>query len=145
MSVPSHKIIAHFIEIYSQLSKDNLAELENLYHQDVVFEDPAHRMNGWKELHSYFENLYSTINSCEFVVHSWLADDSQAFVQWTMTFSHPDLKKGQLRQVEGCSRLEFKKDQVIYHRDYFDMGEMIYEGVPLLGNVIRYIKKRLGQ
>jgi limonene-1,2-epoxide hydrolase len=145
MSSSSNKIIAHFIETYSQLSKANLADLENLYHQDVVFEDPAHRMNGWPELHSYFENLYRTINSCEFVVHSWLADDSQAFVQWTMTFSHPDLEKGSLRHVEGCSRLEFKDEQVIYHRDYFDLGEMIYEGVPLLGKVIRHIKTRLGQ
>ena len=145
MSVPSNKTIAHFIETYSQLTKDNLAGLEKVYHKDVVFEDPAHCINGWYELHRYFKNLYSTINSCEFVVHSWLADESQAFVQWTMTFSHPDLEKGRSRIVEGCSRLEFKEEQVIYHRDYFDLGEMIYEGVPLLGKVIRHIKTRLGQ
>ncbi|MDX1301439.1 nuclear transport factor 2 family protein [Photobacterium sp.] len=145
MSAPSNKTIAHFIDTYSQLTKNNLAELEDIYHQDVVFEDPAHRIDGWNDLHHYFKNLYSTINSCEFVVHSWLADETQAFVQWTMTFSHPDLEKGRLRRVEGCSQLQFKDDRVIYHRDYFDLGEMIYEGVPLLGKVIRHIKTRLGQ
>ena len=30
-----------------------------------------------------------------------------------------------------------------YHRDYFDMGEFIYERVPVLGSVIRAIKRRL--
>ena len=32
--------------IYQKLSKANLHLLEGVYHQDVVFEDAAHRLEG---------------------------------------------------------------------------------------------------
>ena len=47
--------------------------------------------------------------------------------------------------VNGVSLLTLKDDRVVYHRDYYDMGEMVYEHVPVLKRVIYYIKKRLTQ
>ncbi|OAN11730.1 transcriptional regulator [Photobacterium jeanii] len=135
----------NFISVYSQLGKENLADLEAIYHPNVVFEDPAHRIEGWYALQDYFGQLYRNILHCEFTIHHYLTDDNQAFVQWTMSFAHPDIEKGKTRTVEGCTRLEFDGEKVIHHRDYFDLGEMVYEGVPLLGKVIRLIKTRLGQ
>ncbi|MGF1786403.1 nuclear transport factor 2 family protein [Photobacterium swingsii] len=141
----SDQVLENFITVYSQLGKDNLVDLEAIYHPDIVFEDPAHRIEGWDALHEYFAQLYSNITSCDFQIHHSLVDEKQAFVQWTMTFSHPDIEKGKSRTVEGCTRLELDGNKVVFHRDYFDLGEMIYEGVPLLGKVIRHIKTRLGQ
>ncbi len=145
MSLPENKTMAQFINIYSQLNKSNLDELKSLYDQNVIFEDPAHCIQGWENLFEYFESLYSNINSCQFVIHSSMSDDSQGFLQWTMTFSHPSLGNGQERYVEGCSRIEFSAGRITYHRDYFDLGEMVYEAVPVLGHVVRHIKTRLGQ
>ena len=34
--------------------------------------------------------------------------------------------------------------KVCQHRDYFDLGAMLYEQLPLLGPVVRTIKMRLG-
>lgn len=42
--------------IYQQLSKNNLYLLDDVYHQDVVFEDSAHRLQGWQALQSYFDS-----------------------------------------------------------------------------------------
>jgi hypothetical protein len=33
---------------------------------------------------------------------------------------------------------------VCLHRDYFDLGAMLYEQLPLLGAVVRTLKGRLG-
>lgn len=47
--------------------------------------------------------------------------------------------------VEGATRLEFDETgKVCLHRDYFDLGAMLYEQLPLLGAVVRTIKGRLG-
>lgn len=32
---------------YSQLNKHNLHTLQDIYHQDIVFEDAAHRIEGF--------------------------------------------------------------------------------------------------
>ena len=62
-----------------------------------------------------------------------------------MTFSHPRLAAGQPVRVEGAPRLEFDDaDKVCLHRDYFDLGAMLYEQLPLLGALVRTIKGRLG-
>ena len=44
----------------------------------------------------------------------------------------------------GSAICKFRQDgKVFQHHDYFDMGEFIYERVPVLGGVIRAIKNRL--
>jgi hypothetical protein len=62
-----------------------------------------------------------------------------------MKLKHPKLNGGQPVEVNGVSQIRFSGDRVIYHRDYFDLGEMLYENIPLLGVVIRNIKQRLGK
>ena len=48
-------------------------------------------------------------------------------------------------RVEGATRLQFDAwGKVCLHRDYFDLGAMLYEQLPLLGPVVRVIKGRLG-
>ncbi|UXI04062.1 nuclear transport factor 2 family protein [Photobacterium sp. TY1-4] len=136
-------VIHQFVEVYSQLSKDHLSVLENLYHPDVIFEDPAHQVIGWDNLQAYFTRLFKTVSECRFEIHDTVADGQKAYVEWEMIFSHPRLSGGATRKVHGCSRLEIQEHRIIRHRDYFDLGEMLYEGVPVLGAVVRQLKARL--
>lgn len=137
------QITDDFVRTYQALGKDNLSILADLYHQNVVFEDPAHRVEGIEQLTQYFARLFQSVTHCEFQIHETITEGQVAYVQWTMLFSHPKIAKGQQRQVNGCSRLAFSDGKVIGHRDYFDMGEMIYEGVPLMGPIVRHIKASL--
>ena len=59
-----------------------------------------------------------------------------------MHFQHGKLKNGQPILVEGHSRLKFVDNKVICHRDYFDVGSMLYENVPVVGDLVRLIKNR---
>lgn len=131
--------------IYQQLNKDNLHLLEEVYHQDVVFEDAAHRLEGWDELQRYFDSLYLNVDLCQFDIKSQLQQDDVGFITWTMSLKHPKLQHGHTIYVNGVSHLKFSHQKVIYHRDYFDLGEMLYENIPVLGSVIRTIKRRLGE
>lgn len=131
--------------IYQKLSKANLHLLEGVYHQDVVFEDAAHRLEGWPALSDYFQSLYTNVIRCDFVIHDHQQVGETGFLTWTMDLQHPKLQKGAPISVNGVSHLKFSEGQVIYHRDYFDLGEMLYENLPLLGSVVRTIKQRLGQ
>tara|TARA_Y100001960_G_C14564903_1_gene772751 strand:+ start:539 stop:958 length:420 start_codon:yes stop_codon:yes gene_type:complete len=131
--------------IYQRLSKTNLYLLDDVYHQDVVFEDAAHRLEGWDALQKYFSALYSNVKRCDFDIKEHQQVGDSGFLTWTMTLEHPKLQKGNKVEVQGVSHLKFANGRVIYHRDYFDLGEMLYENLPLLGSVIKTIKQRLGQ
>ncbi|NNN47128.1 nuclear transport factor 2 family protein [Vibrio sp. 2-2(8)] len=132
-------------QVYRQLNKENLPLLRQVYHDNVLFEDAAHRIEGWRALSDYFARLYQNVERCDFTIHDHQQVGDCGFLTWTMSLQHPRLARGKLIHVQGMSHLKFQDNQVIYHRDYFDLGEMLYEHIPLLGSVIRSIKQRLGQ
>ncbi|MFQ2056506.1 nuclear transport factor 2 family protein [Aeromonas veronii] len=137
--------LARFIGLYQQLDKQQLHRLPEVYAEQVVFTDPAHRIEGLAALGDYFAALYQRLAYCRFVITSQQQQGQQAWLGWTMTFSHPRLRGGEPVTVEGSTRLEFDEaGKVCQHRDYFDLGAMLYEQLPLLGPVVRTIKMRLG-
>ncbi|WFO52347.1 nuclear transport factor 2 family protein [Aeromonas veronii] len=137
--------LARFIGLYQQLDKQQLHRLPEVYAEQVVFTDPAHRIEGLAALGDYFAALYQRLAYCRFVITSQQQQGRQAWLGWTMTFSHPRLRGGEPVTVEGATRLEFDEvGKVCQHRDYFDLGAMLYEQLPLLGPVVRTIKMRLG-
>ncbi len=131
-------------QVYQQLDKHTLSLLEGVYHQDVVFEDAAHTLEGWDALSGYFSSLYQNVNQCDFNILETQQVGDKGFLVWEMNLKHPKLKGGNPVLVKGVSHLKFHEGRVIYHRDYFDLGEMLYENIPLLGSIIRSIKSKLG-
>ncbi len=141
----AEQALLSFIELYSGLNKSNLNRLYRIYAKDIIFDDPAHHIEGIDALFAYFENLYTNIKQCDFEIHKKILKGDSAFINWTLIMRHPKVAKGEVRKISGCSYLEFKRGQVSYHKDYFDLGALIYEGLPLIGPLIKAIKKRLGK
>lgn len=139
-----HPILTRFNEFYRQLDAHNLGGLADLYSKDVTFCDPVHCLNGLDTLQHYFEDLMQNLDDCRFDIEHTLEQDGEAYVRWVMIFHHPRINKGQAIHVPGVSHLKFA-EQVYYHRDYFDLGAMLYEHLPLLGAIIRKIKNKLAQ
>ncbi|NVK31138.1 MAG: nuclear transport factor 2 family protein [Gammaproteobacteria bacterium] len=131
-----------FIQLYQSLGVDELERILEVYDDAVVFQDPLHRVDGSAALLAYFENLYTNLSYCHFDIKSTLHSDTAAMVSWQMRFVHPKLNAGQEVAVDGVSELAFSGDKVISHRDYFDVGQMLYEHIWGVGAVIRAIKKR---
>ncbi|WP_421203346.1 nuclear transport factor 2 family protein [Aeromonas enteropelogenes] len=137
--------LARFVALYQQLDRQQLHRLSEVYADEVIFIDPAHRIEGLAALSDYFAALYQRLAYCRFVITSQQQQGRQAWLGWTMTFSHPRLRGGKPVTVEGATRLELDEEgKVCLHRDYFDLGAMLYEQLPLLGSLVRTIKGRLG-
>jgi hypothetical protein len=46
--------------------------------------------------------------------------------------------------VPGGTLIKIDKfEKIIFHRDYFDAGAMLYEQIPLLGRVIKWVKQKI--
>ena len=132
-------------EAYQTLASDQIAGVESLYTSDVYFEDPSHAVQGKTALLSYFSRMFQHIEKCSFKFHSTITDGSNLCLTWTMFLNHPKLAGGNTIRIEGASYLKTRNGQIYYHRDYFDMGAMLYEHLPLLGRIVFRLKQRLGQ
>lgn len=138
------KLVEAFKSLYMSLDKSNCYDglIDAVYSTDMVFQDSFHRIEGLESFKDYCAGLYENLNYCEFEFQKeWVGKDD-AVLTWTMSYSHPRLKGSKKIEVEGATELVFK-DKVVYHKDYFDGGELLYEHVPLLGAVIGQLKKRM--
>ena len=135
-----------FLAMYKDLSSDNLHLLQNIYSSDIQFIDPAHEINGLGKLTEYFSTLYQNAISIDFNFKDVVQQHNSCYLQWDMTFRHKSLAGGKTILVSGTTFLRFNDDHKVYfHRDYFDLGEMLYENLPLLGRLVISIKGRLGK
>ena len=125
-----------------QLAKADLSSLREVYSPHVVFIDPVDRLAGINALESYFQHLMNGLESCHFDISTIQAGDAEAFVIWQMRICHPRVRGGAEICIDGASHLKFTS-QIDYHRDYYDLGAMLYEHLPLLGRAVRRLKRRL--
>ncbi len=132
-------------EAYQSLGSENIADVESLYTTDIYFEDPSHAVQGKPSLMRYFSNQFKNLDKCAFKFHSTIVNETDIFMTWTMFLNHPKLRGGDTIRVEGTSYLRTRNGKIYYHRDYFDMGAMVYEHLPLIGRIIQQIKQNLGQ
>ncbi|AIA71025.1 nuclear transport factor 2 family protein [Pectobacterium atrosepticum] len=136
-------ILLKIREFYQQLTTEGLAKLGEIYHQDIHFIDPVSSHHGLSALHRNFSHSLENLSYCRFDISDIHTFRGGATMFWTMHYAHPSLKRNAPLMLAGCSHLLFADNKVIYHRDYYDMGAMLYQHVPLLGSLINYLKSRL--
>ncbi|HMB16740.1 MAG TPA: nuclear transport factor 2 family protein [Pelovirga sp.] len=135
--------LERFLDTYQRLNRNNLDLLGAIYSEDVRFSDPAHSLNGLPALRDYFAELYANVDTITFDFAEPHVSGDQVFVQWRMRLRHPRLNRGGEVEVPGISCLHFADDgRVDDHRDYFDLGVLLYEQLPLLGSLVRAVKRR---
>jgi len=135
-----------FLDIYTRLKADNLDLLAEIYTPDIHFIDPVHKLRGLGELRTYFSHLYANLTSIHFAFTHPQRVGEQGYVQWLMTYSHPRINGGRSIEMPGATFLQFNGNgRVCIHRDYYDLGAMLYQHLPLLGPAVRYINGRLAK
>ena len=135
------QLIDHFKDYFKVLHDADLSLLRKIYAGNIVFKDPVHEIRGLVELEDYFTSMCADLSDCRFEYLDELVSDDAAYVKWMMHFKHPRLGN-RLISVRGVSHLKFG-DRIEFHEDFYDMGAMLYEQLPVLGNVTRWLRLRL--
>lgn len=121
---------------------DEADELDRLYTEDIEFRDPVHTLNGRLALRRYLRSLYDGCERIDFEYQDELLTENMASIVWDMQLRHPRLRGGQPIEVRGMTLIRFT-DRIFYQEDVYDLGSMLYQHIPVLGRVIRHIKRRL--
>jgi hypothetical protein len=139
--------LQQFESFYSDFKAADLARLGNLYGPQILFRDPVHELSGLTALETYFAASQAAVAECrfEFLDRIVSASDTPSLkccYRWRMHYSHPRLKGGAKMELMGASVLHLQ-EKIQFHEDFYDMGAMLYEQVPLLGGAVRWLKNRV--
>ncbi len=138
------EFLREYARRFATLDKDNLYLLGELYSDDISFADPLHEVHGLPDLHKYFAKLYANVRDLQFEFHAFdQVREGKGYLRWTMTYRHPRLQGGAPIVVQGCSHLLWTANKVFQHRDFFDAGALLYEHLPVIGRIIRWLKGKL--
>ncbi|MCH2175595.1 MAG: nuclear transport factor 2 family protein [Lentisphaeria bacterium] len=132
-----------FIQFYEDYQVNNLKMLDELYTETVHFIDPVKEIHGLPNLKKYFINISGNLTTCKFSFEQIDELNNCAYFHWTMNFSNKRLAKGRIKTVKGISYVRIQDSKISYQRDYYDLGEMIYENIQCLNWAIQKIKKNL--
>ncbi len=135
-----------FCKHFEQFHNSPLSDLRKFYTEDVEFIDPLNHLHGLTKTRSYFSKLRRSVSECTFIIqsvnHTSNDDHETIFLTWVMSLKTVSASSKAV-VVEGVTHLKVGQQGIFYHRDYFDVGELIYENVPLLKWVIKGIKRKL--
>jgi hypothetical protein len=72
-----------------------------------------------------------------------ISQGEQCFLTWEFRFQFRNYQTGTEQVILGASHLVFDAHGlVVLHRDYWDAAEELYEKLPLVGSVMRWLKRR---
>ncbi|MBU3021910.1 nuclear transport factor 2 family protein [Aestuariibacter sp. A3R04] len=138
-------IIQRFCNLYEALHTISPDDLETIYSSDVTFIDPITTHHGIANVKNYFSQLLAETEFCRFSILSITEAVSHQSVNYTVTWNMSLVLKARKHPIvlEGATLLKVDNDRIVYHRDYYDLGAMVYENIPILRWLILKIKQRL--
>ncbi|MBU1294988.1 nuclear transport factor 2 family protein [Marinomonas sp. UCMA 3892] len=138
---PNSLLIERFKAFYLDVKHPKLDKIDDVYTEDVLFKDPVHELRGAENLHAYLSEMCVNVHSGRFEYLDQIVSENTAYIKWNMHFKHPKLGNKTIT-VRGISQVQFN-ERIYFHEDVYDLGQLIYEHVPLLGAVVKGLKKRL--
>ncbi|MEO8701875.1 MAG: nuclear transport factor 2 family protein [Kofleriaceae bacterium] len=135
--------LARFRRFYDEFSPAWVARVDELYAPDFEFVDPFHAIQGDLEaLRAYFGRVLTALATTRFVVEDVATGADGSYVRWRWEWRRR--AKDALRVVPGVTHLHFDDAGLItHHQDLFDAASGFYEALPVIGGLLRTIKKRL--
>jgi steroid Delta-isomerase len=125
------------IRYFHELTPASLARLPEFYTEDAFFKDPFNEVRGVAAIQRIFTHMFARVAAPRFVVTERLAEENSAMLVW-------EFRYGKGRRIRGVSHLRFAADgRVAYHRDYWDAAEELYMTLPVIGAVMRSLRRAL--
>ena len=139
MSHSVEKIVVFF----ETLAPQKLPRLSEFYTEDAYFKDPFNEVRGVDEVRRIFEHMYVALQDPHFVITARVVEGAQCFLSWDFRFRFKSHQPNVAQTIRGTTHIKFAADgRIRFHRDYWDAAEELYEKLPLIGSLMRWLKKR---
>lgn len=139
---PTHPHTAQVVAFYEALTPEMLPRLGSVYTDDARFIDPFNDVSGIAAIRRVFEHMFETLDAPRFQIVLTVTEGYQCFLLWNFRFRRKGGSTTSL--IHGSTHVRFAADgRIAWHRDYWDPARELYESVPLLGALMRWLRRRL--
>jgi hypothetical protein len=127
--------IDRVIHIFESLTAHSVAELGTIYAPDALFVDAVKQV---------FSHMFASLEHPHFVVTGKVVQADQCFLLWEFRFRFRSFRRQVDQVVPGTSHLRFDaQGRITHHHDYWDAAHGIYEKIPLIGGLVRWLRIRV--
>ena len=131
------------VQFFEQLQRADVAKLKKFYASDTFFKDPFNEVQGVAEMERIFAHMFEALDQPHFIVTGRVAQGQECFLVWDFRFRFKRFDRVTWQTVRGTSHLRFDDaGQVVFHRDYWDAAEELYEKLPGVGALMRWLKRQ---
>jgi steroid delta-isomerase len=139
MSHAVEKIVVFF----ETLTPQSVERFADFYTDEAWFKDPFNEVRGVPEIQRIFRHMYVALHEPRFVVTGRVAEGEQVFLSWDFHFRFRKYNPQTEQVIRGASHLQLTPDgRIRSHRDYWDAAEELYEKLPVVGALMRWLKQR---
>jgi steroid Delta-isomerase len=135
--------VDHIVQTFQTLTPAGVEKLDAIYVPDARFKDPFNDVQGLGEIQRIFRHMYVTLEAPRFLITERILQAPQCFLTWEFRFGFKRFKQGQEQCILGGSHLRLDASgRITLHRDYWDAAEELYEKLPVVGSLMRWMKRR---
>ena len=119
-----------------------MPSLAALYAEQARFKDPFNEVQGVAAIQAIFAHMFVALNEPHFKVRDIIVQGDQCFLSWDFIFRFKRFSNA-LQTVRGSSHLKLDaQGRITVHRDYWDAAEELYEKLPVVASLMRWLKRR---
>lgn len=134
--------ITALVAFFETLCPERLDDLALHYAAQARFKDPFNDVCGVAAIRAIFEHMFATLDGPRFEVTGCVRQGQQCVLTWVFHFRFRRWARGVDQRIEGASWLVLNSQgQVQLHRDYWDAAEELYEKLPVLGTLMRRLRR----
>ena len=131
------------VRFYENLVPADAERFGEFYTNDAYFKDPFNEVRSVEAIQRIFRHMFKQVEAPRFRISERIvAPRGDAVLVWELWYRSRLLGGEQI--MRGVSHLRFAADgRVNYHRDYWDASEELYAKVPVLGSLMRLLRRGL--
>lgn len=134
--------VARLIDFFEHLAPADVPRLRELYADDACFKDPFNEVRSCQAIEGIFGHMFVALDEPTFTIGEVVAQGDQCFLTWDFHFRMKRFSR-EAQVIRGGTHIRFAPDgRIAMHRDYWDAAEELYQKLPLLGALMRWLRRR---
>ena len=140
---PSSPTLPALVAFFENLTPASVASMGAHYAPQARFVDPFNDVQGLASIEHIFQHMFVALDEPRFVVTTQVLQGQQCFLTWDFHFRFKRFQTTTPQTIRGATHLVFSEEGLVtLHRDYWDAAQELYEKLPVVGGLMRWLKRR---